>query len=481
MKTYIAFNIGPIVDTFMMVRKPRHLWSASYLFSHLMGIIVKQATKEMSLISPAIVDEVEAADILKGIGAYPDRAFFQTTVESKCDISKIIEDSYSILYTDLTKEQKEENKITLDELKGYINIMGVELEADTEPEAVKRLNEELDSLELMVGPQPDNIDKLLSIIRPKDGKSNRTPLYRLGFGEKEEYNIPDIETIAKAGYVKGAKMLSHHRYFCVVQADGDKMGAVIKNLQEGKLQEISKEMIRYGMNACKIIRDAGGLPIYSGGDDLLFIAPVITKNGGNIFDLIRKIDEQYAGVSQKACEYQQGQEVVKTSMSYGIAISYYRHPLYECLAAARNQLSGVAKRHNNGAKNTIAVELHKHSGSKLNTVISKSDIAYCDIFYSLCKLTQKDALVSAVAHKLRANSDVYMTIGNVDDRLDAFFDKFMAIDEKDGPESKEYIRDVKAILKILLTNHIDKSYIEKEMYSTLRLAKFISGEEVKDE
>ena len=71
---YTAINIGPIIDTLSMGRRPRELWSASYMFSFLMECIIKEIKKDntLNLISPAVIEGNNKSDI----GLYPDRVFF---------------------------------------------------------------------------------------------------------------------------------------------------------------------------------------------------------------------------------------------------------------------------------------------------------------------------------------------------------------------------------------------------------------------
>lgn len=42
----------------------------------------------------------------------------------------------------------------------------------------------------------------------------------------------------------GKKLKSHHKYICIVQADGDNMGSTVshKQLNEGKVKEISEAL-----------------------------------------------------------------------------------------------------------------------------------------------------------------------------------------------------------------------------------------------
>ena len=69
---YTAINIGPVVPTISMGRKPRELWAASFMFSFLMECIIKQLPPD-SIISPATLKTDEKL----GIGLYPDRVFIK--------------------------------------------------------------------------------------------------------------------------------------------------------------------------------------------------------------------------------------------------------------------------------------------------------------------------------------------------------------------------------------------------------------------
>ncbi len=499
---YTAINIGPIVDTLMMVRKPRQLWCASFLFSHIMSRIIEiTENKDGKLISPA-----KAPTEKTGIGLYPDRAFF--TSDNELPISEIINEVFSKLKTDLGYN-----------LSDYINIMSVSY--NSENEAIIYLNKKLDALELSKRSQP-NVENIKDIISNK-----KSPLFELGFEKKDMDNIciANIASIRfsqidKKIYNEALKELnknkdkaddedsfykkikesfhsedvkSHHKYFCVVQADGDNMGKVIANLQEGKLSELSGKLIDFGQTAVELIKNAGGLPIYAGGDDLLFLAPVICKDGNTILDLIDGINTEYANVNQCAQELQNGNRV-ETSMSYGVAISYYKYPLYEALACARNLLFGKAKNFEydkNGKpinKNAIAISLNKHSGSSLTFTYSNSDKEVSKAFKKLTTVTSSETLVSAVAHKLREGESLLQSIGNNEERLKAYFVKFLGLGEKSNDETI-YLNAVKDLLKELLSIPIyinqedknSKTELSGVIYSILRITKFINGEGLKDE
>lgn len=504
---YTAISIGPIISTLSQVRKPRHLWSASYLFSHLMEIIIDEGEKlGGKLISPAKVEKPKNSEDEKetklGIGLYPDRAFFEGDI-NLIDLTK------NVLKTFSTSIKIEEDK-----LNNYFNIMGVCIGSSEESKAILELNKRLDALELANRCEVNNgRDEILELIT----SNKESLLFEFAF-DKGEFpvntlaeiasietkfthseaweNASDFDRLFSKSFSNAKrkslinedlfytllkkripeKLKSYHKYFCVVQADGDNMGKVIGNLQNGKLPQLSEALIAFGKAASKKVKEFGGLPIYAGGDDLLFIAPVVSEKD-NIFDLIEVIDDLYQSVSSKAKELQKGEkedDKIETSMSYGISINYYKYPLYEVLENARNLLFSDAKDN----RNSIACELRKHSGSSLKVILNKSNDKIKSTFEELIDIAVEENMVSATAHKLRDNSALWQSIGDEEKRIDAFFKKFMGLGEKQSNEN-DYLIKVKELLNLLLDEKNEQ--INQYIYSMLRIAKFINGEEVKDE
>ena len=497
---YLAISIGPIIKTFSMSRKSKEYWSASYMFSYLMQCILNVLTKEtkLKLVSPFYKDG-EVFD--KSVGLFPDRAFFKVTDD--IDIISLLRTAKEqfVKNTKFT-EIPELNKKIAD---SYFRIMHLSGEYNSCGEAILELNKALDRIELnQTTWTPDDYYAIFSYLRTAN---NECPLYRIAF--ETDYNkIPTLETIAKGEANEkpssGAKEInfSYQRYICIVQADGDSMGTIVSSFDnESELLNFSKQLIGYGQEACKKISAFGGLPIYAGGDDLLFIAPVCGKEGNTIFDLIEEIDEQYNKQIQKIVEERDitiekdGKKIkVKTSMSYGISIIYYKYPLYEAWEIARNMLFGVAKKQVDG-KNAIALNLRKNSGSDFRLMISKSGGEY-PLLKSLIDLTLGESLVSSVAHKVRANEPLLSTFdkANLSSRLKAFFDKIIDIEDK-SVNVQSYIGKTREILELIMNNYIGKKTVKADdsteksatqqaielFYSVLRVAKFIKGEEVKDE
>lgn len=460
------------------------------------------------LISPA---KLSSEEQLCGIGLYPDRVFFVGEI----NIPMLTEQVFKALAGDL--------KISEKELSSYFNISGVQIDANTEAEAIKNLNQKLDILELYNRcEESDSRKSVLNLI----SKTADSPLFKIGRGTSE-FKINTLAEIASVSlqslnnskwqeasdldrasssldideecfYKKliqdyPRQIKSYHKYFCIIQADGDKMGDIISGLEEGKLSELSGKLLEFGKGASKLIQDFGGIPIYAGGDDLLFLAPVISKqNNQNIFQLIHKIDEQYeAVVNKNAKEWQREGENKSTTMSYGVFISYYKHPLYEALNAARNLLFNEAKL----LRNTIACQLYKHSGSSYKAIISKDESQVKPLFEALMQFAIPENMVSSTSHKLRANTVLWKTTRGDKQRLKSFFKRILDEGEKEGGKIG-YLTAVRELLdelcvqkkQILLRptlNEEDRKRIEKwfdeNIYAMLRIAKFMNGEELKDE
>lgn len=464
MEKYSAINIGPIISTLGMARKPRELWAASFLFSHLMKCIYVEAEKENAvIISPAKPKEDK-----NKVGIYPDRIYFKGDV----DINKVISDAVCILYMDLVKLKK----IDL----SYFNLMSTSCEEDKESVAISKLNQQLDVLELCnYATDGDAAQTIYNIISEK----KNSPLFDLADG-KFIKNIKTIEEIAGAQRLAHPeiKEKSHHRYFCVVQADGDNVGKTVshRDLNDGEVLKISTNLVDFGIKATHLIEDFGGLPIYAGGDDLLFIAPVIGKDGMHIFKLMDAIEnDAFKGVKDTVDNLglrdDKGMEI-KASLSFGVSISYYKYPLYEALESARNLLFDKAK--NIEQKKAVAWSLRKHSGGTFSAAFSLKDEELRKQFEKLVEATTDNETVSAIAHKLRQEEalvDIVLESGQ-QDRLDVLFKKILEFDE----DKAGYFNAVKAIMPTLYKVVGKKNYIQT-LYSLLRTAKFIKGEDLHDE
>ena len=442
MTTYTAINIGPILGTIQMARKTRQLWAASYLFSYLMECIIESLPESAKIISPATEGHSKT-----GVGLYPDRVYIEGNVGKE-----IIEKA----------RQKFINDTKLSSIAdGYFRIMQCTTSEQKVNEAIKDLNHKLDTLELFdIAVESEVEEKVHEYIFRND-----SPLFRLAFGHSY-YKIEDLETIARSDRPKDSKEASFNKYICIVQADGDRMGESIMNAPEEKIKAISKALLNFGNQATRAIKEfsSSAVPVYAGGDDLLFIAPVVGDKGTNIFDLIRSIDNCYETVQKEA---------PLSSLSYGVSISYHKYPLYEAFQTAQHQLFDIAKKKVNG-KNAIAWDLRKHSGGAFSGAFSKTDTAIYDTFKEIINVTRDGDTVTAVAHKIRANQDLialWMNKDEAPERNENFFELYM--DKIDS----DYKEAAKQLLNALCQKKPKSAEtLVRNMYGMLRTAKFVKGE-----
>ena len=593
---YTGINIGPIISTFDMVRKPKEIWAASYLFSKLMSCIVEtiKSTDGIDVFSPAV--SIGTAEKI-GVGLYPDRVY----CKGEWDFSKKRIDIMD-MFTDAIGIKKDYFKNAFND---YFNIMCARVEVtpdnegNSETKAIRKLNHLLDCMELntraMSGTSldaiwhfitkrknlyndafKDNIFGNVSFTIKEKDKPEKT-IEANGYGTLAEYasvqlstinpetwgtcrdssklidrNIPKEECLVSEDpfYTSLQKAFkddikSYHKYICVVQADGDNMGTTFSHngLKDTETAEISSNLVEFGKNASGIIYEYGGLPIYAGGDDLLFIAPVIGKTKKSIkisedkekvvnkciFDLLNDIDGYFEPVKEcvvkkhlKTTDSNNQQIDISPSMSYGVSITYYKFPLYEALASARHLLFDVAKNKvDKDKKNAIAWCLQKNSGTSFSGYFSKTDVLAPFEKVIQCS-SVADTIVSAVSHKIRENQtllQLWLNNPSYRQRNLNFFKKYLDYDEKDlykqsvlelldklyevyqpllerkdkaietDAENGEIIITQADRARSIFNIEQKKAYLKqsnrddlyKMIYSMIRTAKFINGEEVKDE
>ena len=463
---YSAINIGPIVDTLSLARKPRELWSASFLFSFLMKCIYEEVEAKLGLdaiISPAKAEFTPAELALptnaRAVGLYPDRIYFKGEIDPLA-LRRAVRDRIT----------REHECIPFD----YFNTMCVSCEAACDAEAIRSLNRQMDALELFnMAPVTDAEKEIVPLLKAKtveDGSGRaESRLFEIATGTSH-FKVKTLYDIARAGRTDKEEEKSYDRYVCIVQADGDNVGKAVCNPAhpDGKVLKISKAMLEFGKKAARMIDKFGGMPLYAGGDDLLFIAPVIGKDGRDIFHLVQELDvEAFKPVKE---------EVPEASLSFGISCSFVKYPLYESLGTARMLLFDVAK-HASSSKNVIAWNLRKHSGGSFDFTFSMKDAKVMDMFRTLVSTAEDNEIVSALAHKLRDNECLLKTVLESDassDRLDAFFDRTLEF------QDNAWFRTVRELIPDLYAS-VGMDSLPRALFGMLRTAKFLHGEPVRED
>lgn len=544
MTHYTAITIGPITNTLMKARKTRELWAASFVISLLAKELVKVIVNELDIpktdfVLPSITNDKVWNE--KGVGLFPDRIIFKGSKGYKTDVENLIENAVGKI-SDAVEEVTTER--ATDFMMQYFNVHVIDMAEDERlavdsKSKLKYPNSHINSI-LLLSPYLNTVELNSKIPLPhskdllalffeqvnkrldkgKDApREQPSSFLRDNYGIQDvngHIRIPSISEIATVGlrdlYLKEYKdfvrksfndddyefidelrqhdkkqsavdqqFKPYHKYICIVQADGDKISKTLGGLKEEELPDFSKSMMDFGIAANKIIKDYNGIPVYIGGDDLLFFAPV--NNGKeSILNLVEKID---AAFKEKF-----GSKYPNTSLSYGISITYYKYPMGEALKTALNLMKDDAKDRNGG--NAIALQLLKHSGAGFKAIIKKGT-AQEDAFKSIMSkyMDNDNSFNTSVIHHIRSNEKVYKHLSTKPtvEEFKAGVENYMGFNLKknkskeDNPQN-EFVDQVAALVPIAYAQQATKKHLSteeqiqeanQEVYSLLRLAKFLNG------
>ena len=502
---YIGITIGPISKAFANVRRTRELWAASFVFSHLMReIILKigidgynddafnmdESTTKMLIErrkDDFIVPNIENERLWEkktGIGFFPDRIIFK----SKLGDFEKVQNAVNQALEELAKEFKDcKREDSIFAIKNFFKVFFIEIEIEKTDNPIKALAHHLDVLELQDNPVSNKHEKLIFDFFERVNQN--------GFAEKHLQNkrfkslveisteglskLPNLPKIIEKGdrkndeklefsfieelrKIAGKQFKTYHKYIAIVKVDGDSFGTYLKGLNHEKLKEFHQKISSWGFETKDIIQKFGGVPIYIGGDDILFFAPVCNElQSSNILSLCNEINALF--------ENKLGKEV---TLSFGISISYYKFPLYEALEASEELLSMAKAK---VGKNSIAIRVLKHSGNYFESVFPTSKPLYKDNFMSLMAALEEDnLLLSSVAFKLFSHKSVLDSIAKDGVRFSNFIDNYFNESVHNEKGKVSFLNQIKAIIPLIYAEN-DAETARKEVYSILRIAKFIKG------
>ena len=459
---YAGITIGPIYKTLFKARKTKELWAASYIFSFTMREIAKKF-KNKKFIMPYVADEMFE---VKNVGLFNDRMIFEADGVEEKDIEKAIDEAI--------KELSDKTGIDINYLKEYIQVEYVIKDVKS-GNIVDEIYKYLDTKELFF--QTPTEDKFKNFFQ----NVNNTELAKFAFGKDHksfdslleialadiidddlreiirEYEEKDINIFEDEELNKKYNFQDYHKYVAIVQVDGDNMSKVNKLLDNASIEdyeELSKDLFKFVKEAVDEIKRFGGFVVYAGGDDLLFFAPVKNENK-NILDLAFKLDELY---QDKMKKWNEKLKNTKTTLSFGVNVSYYKFPMYEALRNAQSLLFDKAK----SVKNTIAIDVIKHSGQVFNAVIKKENIE--EIKALLNNDFQFD---TSIVYKIDTYKNVIKLL-NEEDRFKAFFKNYF--NENYSKNRDFYNLLAKSMYKLKTSNYPE--YL-KVIYFILRFNKFI--------
>lgn len=296
------------------------------------------------------------------------------------------------------------------------------------------------------------------------------------------------------------KFKARHKYFAMVHADGDNIGKIIKLIggDPDEIKAFSRSLYSFAKEATNIIKSQGGVPIYMGGDDMLFLAPIICGKKDetqekqyiptSIFHLIKDLDQCFDEILIK--EYIDKRnfpenEKPSPSMSYGIAISHHKYPLYEVRNSSYEQLQYVKTKCKD--KNAVQVFLQKHSGAKIDFLLSKNNVSNeSSIFSAFNRFIDSctgskgiaddngELFLNSFTHKLETLVPFLEEAVKNRERLRAFFE--YNFNENFESYSKFYSALEEYILEVY-KNTEDKDQRRKTIEGALRFLHFIYSED----
>lgn len=454
MSKYIGITIGPIFDTMNLSSKPAGLWCASYLFSYmnkqLCEAIQRVYGEKMSIIVPIHkCDEMYDA----GVGMYHDRIIIKVLEEQPASdiiadleekviapVKRQIAENICMLLDDVDEQAKEE-------LYAYFQVYSVCMDIDESQGIMKEISNRLDVLELQKQFQATNrTNYMLEFLKDNEKIKNcfLTPknksLWQL---LKKDGSIKTIDSLCKA----------ECPYYAIVQADGDYMGAVLTGLKSAEdVKAFSEKCMQYATMAAKEIAAFGGITIYAGGDDLMFLAPLENAKG-NIMELITTLREKFETAFDE-------EKYSGCRVSFGIEIVYKSFPLYEALDMARNQLFGTAK----SKRNTCAIGIQKHSGQSAAFAIHDfSEEAGRAIAEKISKLIsrKKEDFLNSVSKHIGDNKGLF-SLANTRPQISNLFQNVF-----DNEMQRKYAGDIQLIEELFVMTQTAVSYSEDSKFAIL--------------
>lgn len=549
---YFAFSIGPIYGTFEQAKKTRTVWASSYFFSWFIKQLVTKTSEANYNIMLPYHKEIMKSNY--GAGMYADRIYFIENSSGNLDglksitqtiVSEIVDD---ICERTTYKDKQEVGKF----LKDYLNLHFVETSYDeTDPEnkevpALMYLNNLLDNKELKVNYSFEisnnplleyletgihesdlitkdafddptkkrfrSIPEISSTSLERQNKDAYDQLLdqewaqeshkkRIGkTGKPEENNILkfDFLTEVEKSVAFKESFRPYHKYFGVLYADGDNISSLLHKVagEPSSLLKFSKLLLDFAKEAEKSIVDYGGNGIYLGGEDILAFLPLACKNKQTnalqtIFSLIDKLDVHFYNTLGK---YAEEMGVIVPTLSYGIMISYVKHPLKESMQIAHRLLEDSKNKDKHPSKNTIGLRFQKHSGQVTECFIERTTdklnswekIKTYTEKYTQNLLNEKQTdLLNSVMHRINDNIFYSTFTGAAKaNRLDSFFANFFDEDLHKTTEKNAYLTEVRKLAEIILSEYgyddSDKKNYNTDsrsvLFTVLRLVQFINSE-----
>ena len=507
---YAGITIGPVFKTIGEAISPAGLWFGSYFFSTVTKKLCEQLNDipNVKIFSPFYSSNSNQNPQEDGIGRYHDRILFldnDSTLTSEgleTIISKVKEEMTEKFGKFNTKEIR-------DFVDNYLRIDFVILDEETMNGIIEKrekegedgnniaiiLNDALDALELMAagkgrtdknlfapffagkkdnrnvyikGSKLFTATKLSSqlVIKPSDSDSDSNSdlksIEDIAISRKKEEDFSTETPSDEAASLRS-------EYYAVVNSDGDKVGTLLKDLcrgvdisqQSDRINSFSKACLDYAGEAAKLVGDYGGMTIYAGGDDLLFIAPV-----NSIFSLCNELDETFKNTLKKGLNLKEilSDVEINVSLSFGVAVQYVKYPLYEALERARVQLykakESCGKRPNGSeisGGNRLGIELVKHSGKTVQLMVENEKLEMIDSLINY-RATTNDQALESVLYNLQDTEIIFKLLFEKTAQNEFDFQKYKTrfLNNFNNPNQLAYYDYLEKIAEFFYDNYLEE-------------------------
>ena len=408
-ETYVGITIGPISDLLENVSKPAGLWGGSYLFSwaarRICERLLQSGVKREDFLSPYLEAEEKGGQPtvkqeLPGIGLFHDRVIFKKAETTGVTLAREV-------FQEVRKEIDQGLRQPKTSIGGgtsaatgkdpgfsefvnhFFQFYAVEEKIADGESPIGVLSRLLDAYELQHAFPESASNPILALLDNKNlkesflaedcGKDNCPVLEPGPHGQPV---VRGLQSIAQANNLPAAAM-KKFEYIAIVYADGDSMGSLFGRLTDtAEIAALSRVCQKFAVEAARRIRAYGGVPIYAGGDDLLFLAPIENAGGAalpdeqdaqfapewdangrtTVFHLLASLKDCFIRHTGKTAEpiLTRLKNQNPPTLSFGALLMFYKYPLYEGLRQAQELLESVKK--NVPGKNATKVRLLKHSG-----------------------------------------------------------------------------------------------------------------------
>ncbi len=472
--SYIGITIGPIYETFSLLQKVAGFWACSYMFSNCSKMLCQKISeklnekgiKEYLFLTPHFTKEDSEAEIT-GVGMYHDQIVIKyddIDMINQCieDVKEYMADNIKILF------EKDEHEKVKEFVKSHIQIYSVYKEVDIDTNPILEISKCLTALELQrMFNVKENKNYFIEFFKNDNVKNSYLIKNRMKnqILNKNE-NIKDLKEIVE---IRNKKFKTDS-YYVMAKGDGDNMGKVLMGLNTvEEIKDFSKKCFDFCSKASKLIQEFGGVVIYAGGDDLLFIAPLVSPDNKNVHTLFKSIGETF---NKSFNEYINNKKLEKKpTFSIGAIIRYVKYPLYESFNQVESLMyEAKAKEYVKDTCSNLIIDLRKHSGQSSKIFIpSYENSNLIDVEGILDNIICEYDLnsMNSICKKIEAINKIFKEVdidslseNNSNININNLFDNFFS-DLHFSVEKVELIKILYAVLK----DNLDNNKIENKLIS----------------